>query len=306
MLRPIKNLAKSALRLVAHWRLHHLPLSDSAADWWANTIRQYPAIFSDEHFRRRVCLDKGILMDVGLVDAIERELWLHGEWDRHVKSSLIAALQPGDTFLDLGANIGYFTLLASRLVGSQGTVIAVEPSIRALRKLTHHLWLNRCENVVLLSVAAGDRWERATLALANESNIGGSALLPAGATYGRTESALLAPIDDLLSSIDCRLRMVKIDLEGFELSALRGCRQLLERHRPQVVCEVTEKLLNKFGDSAGELVQFFQDLDYEVRSIRVPGGSAEIPDAERLSDPASQFDIHFAPRSSVLSQAQSA
>ncbi|MBS0205671.1 MAG: FkbM family methyltransferase [Planctomycetes bacterium] len=236
-------------------------------------------------------------MDIGIVDAIERELWVGGEWDTNVKNALFATLRKGDAFLDLGANIGYFSLLASKIVGDSGTVVSVEPSIRALRKLTHHLWLNHCRNVVVLSCAAGDCWKQVAMGLANESNIGGSALLTAGAVTQRTEPVMLAPVDDLLESVDFRLRMIKVDLEGFELAALRGCRRLIAKHRPFIVCEVTEKFLAKYGDSAKKLVEFFRDLDYEVRSLY--GKNFELVDTDQLSDLTRQFDVLFSPREST-------
>ncbi len=298
LLRPFKEITKYLLRCAAHCRLHFLPLSESSAEWWVRTIRRWPAIFDDEQIRRRTRLDLGIAMDLGLVDHIERELRLKDEWDRPVKTALMEVLKPGDAFLDLGANIGYFTLLASKLVGPTGTVIAVEPSIRALRKLTHHLWLNQCDNVLLLSCAAGDDWRRVSLGLANESNIGGSALLTPGESNRRIEPALLAPLDELLQSTELKLRLIKLDLEGFELSALRGCRRLIERFRPLIMCEVTEKLLQKYGHSANELILFFQELGYELHP---PSGHGAIEsfDVRQLSDPARQFDVLFAPLESM-------
>jgi hypothetical protein len=106
-----------------------------------------------------------------LDERIERQLLTTGIWAPPVNGVLDAYLAPGGTFVDVGANIGYFTLVGSLLVGDRGTVIAVEPSTRDLRKLTHHLTLNPCANVTVLSVGAGEADGLQELSWATETNI---------------------------------------------------------------------------------------------------------------------------------------
>ena len=294
-LRPIKTAVKAILRAAVYSRLKTLPLSEPTALWWANQFKQWPAIFDDAKTRRLVRLDHDVLMEVGIVDVIERNLRVHGVWDHPVKTALESLLRPGDEFLDLGANIGYFTLMASRLVGDTGRVVAVEPSIRALRKLTHHIWLNKCTNVMLISCAAGSEWSSGRIGWATESNIGGSAVVATAAdAYTRTEPIWVAPIDDVLRGIELTPTVIKIDLEGYELAALQGAERLLKQ-RPWIVCEVTERLLAKFGASVFQLVQFLSEHGYcPCELAGVPHSLRRIPIAE-LSDPQSQCDVVFVP-----------
>lgn len=296
-MRLLKNAVKSVLRSIVRWRLHNLPLSAKSAEQWAERIKQWPAIFDDALLRREVVLAHDIRMQVGIVDHIERQLWLQGEWDRPVKQVLESVLAPGDVYIDLGANIGYFTLLASRLVGRDGVVVAVEPSVRALRKLTHHLWLNQCGNVLLLSCAAADVWRRDKLGLANESNIGGSSVVAKGTPVGSTESVWLAPLDDLLQGADLRPKLIKLDLEGFELAALRGARRLIEQHHPWIVCEVTESFLRKYDASTEQLMAFLMDRGYRPFLMEdSPDSRRWLPIEEPISfDSAGQLDVLFVP-----------
>lgn len=262
MIRAIKSGMKAGLRAAVRWRMRYLPLSEKSAETWTQRIKQWPALFDDTLATRVVALDHQVQMQVGIVDHIERQLWFHREWDRPVKVVLESLLAPGDTYIDLGANIGYFTLLASRLVGPGGTVVAIEPSVRALRKLTSHLWLNRCENVLLISCAAGNHWSRGELGLATESNIGGSAIVVNRQHPTVTEAVWLAPLDDLVQGLSLKPKLIKLDLEGFEFAALNGAQQLISQSLPWIVCEVTEKLLRKFDSSTEQLFSLLQELGY--------------------------------------------
>jgi FkbM family methyltransferase len=263
MIRVLKSMAKSVIRSGVRWRLHHLPLSAQAAESWADRLKAWPGIFDETSVSRIVPLAHDVRMQVGLVDHIERHLWLHREWDRPVKTVLETLLKPGDTYFDLGANVGYFTLIASRLVGPTGCVVAVEPSTRAIRKLTAHLWLNHCRNVLLISGAAGDAWARSELALATESNIGGSGVAVSRSVDQATEQIWIAPLDHVMQNIGLRPRLIKMDLEGYELHALRGVIKTIEAAQPWIICEVTEQLLQKFASSTQELFAVLSSFGYQ-------------------------------------------
>jgi FkbM family methyltransferase len=272
-------------------------LTERDAERWGRWIQDRPVYFQDVAVTRRVALPHGVRMDCGLVDHIERQVWVHGHWDLGIHRVLEAILRPGDTYLDLGANIGYFALLGSTLVGEQGTVVAVEPSTRALRKLTHHLWLNRCRNVLVVSAAAGASWDRAKLTLATEGNIGGSSLQESKSAEQPTESVWVAPMDELLSPLRLAPRLIKLDLEGFELAALRGLERLIEQHRPWIVCEITDGFLRSFGDSAEALIAWMSLRGYKARRVDATAPMAAWTAVESVESThfEQQFDALFAP-----------
>lgn len=292
MLRTLKILGKVLVRSGVKFRLNMFPVTDEGAEWWADQIKRWPAVLGNGTICRRIQLDHQIKMDVGLVDVIERNLWVNGIWDQPIKSLMTAVLRPGDHFLDLGANIGYFTLLASQLVGPAGTVVAVEPSIRALRKLTNHVWLNECANVLVVSCAAGSERSQTRISLATESNIGGSALASGSTPLQRSEPVWVAPIDDVLGGGAFHPRLIKVDVEGYELAALRGIQRLLEADHPCIVCEVTEEFLRRFGHSAAELVSYLEGLGYQPYALESLPDFKRIAAAE-LSDPTRQFNVAF-------------
>ncbi|MCA9051195.1 MAG: FkbM family methyltransferase, partial [Planctomycetaceae bacterium] len=164
-------------------------------------------------------------MNLGIVDVIERTLLTTGQWDPIVEHVLRSCLKRGDTFLDVGANIGYFSLLASQLIGDEGWVVSFEPSARALSKLTRHLCLNQCDNVTVCSQAMGQSSGTAVLNWAPSSNIGGSTLNRARPSQGYSERVAVRALDDVCREMDLVPSVIKLDVEGFELFALRGAEQ---------------------------------------------------------------------------------
>jgi FkbM family methyltransferase len=145
-----------------------------------------------------------------------------GVWEAAEATWLRGAIGAGDTVVDCGANVGYFSLLASRAVGPRGTVIAVEPDAGNLRLLRHNLWRNGCDNVRVIAAAAAD--ERGVLALRHsETNFGDHQVHPDAAP-----DDVLVPcvaLDEVLGG--ARVNVVKIDTQGFDHLVLAGLTRTL-------------------------------------------------------------------------------
>jgi len=234
-----KYMVKALLRRTLQWRLNLLPASAAQADFWIERIRCYPAIFNgiDLH-RRRVRLPNGLQMELGLLDLIERQLRTRGEWEPSVGQAIADLLQPGDTFLDIGANIGYFSLLAAKIVGPQGRVFAFEPAFITLTQLVKHIEMNGCDNIIVNALALGDTTTTATLNIAHAHNRGQTSLQPT--TVSRQQQpTLVMPLDALLPAAT-KIALIKIDIEGGEVAALHGMQQLLQRQKPAIICELID------------------------------------------------------------------
>jgi FkbM family methyltransferase len=153
--------------------------------------------------------------------------WL-GTYERHVQRAATRLLRPGDIFFDIGANVGFFTLLASRCVGPSGRVVAFEPLPRNLECLQRHLDLNAMTNVETMPVAAADRSGEASFSSASGPSMG--ALAAAGTPVR------IVSLDDLIRErASPPPRLLKIDVEGAESLVLLGASNLLGRHRPSIV-----------------------------------------------------------------------
>ena len=216
-------------------------------------------LVSRTNARLEVPVAGGSTMVVETADLIGRVLAISGIWEPQVTAAFRAVLSGGDVCIDVGANIGYFSLLASKLVGSEGHVYALEPSPVVYAELCSNLELNRAANVTALCVAAGDREATAVLHEGHGRNRGSASLRatdPDPNDETRLSSVRVRPLDPLVPAAEVRrVRLVKIDVEGYELEVLRGLEGLFERGgRPAIIVELTPEWGG--GEAAAYLASF--------------------------------------------------
>src|SRR5262245_457010 len=207
-----------------------------------------------------------------LRDALMREACLTGRYEPQETAILQHLLQPGMTFVDVGANWGYFTLVGAHLVGPAGRVIAIEADPRACRTVRANLDRNAHTHVVLHNVAAADA--DGTLSLhqyerqAGESgNFGvGRAPNPAG---GRTFEIAARRLDDVLDDDGVeRLDLLKMDIEGGEASALAGLDRRLSAGRvDRVLLEIHPRELRQLGGSVDGVVAHLRGRGFAGWSV---------------------------------------
>jgi FkbM family methyltransferase len=164
-----------------------------------------------------------------------------GYVEPEVQQVLAERLEPGDTFYDVGANIGYFTLIAARLVGPSGKVVAVEPQPEAVRRLRHNLELNGFDHVTIVEAAIGDEEGESPLVVSPEGILEWAALEPSPPRELPSIRVRTTTLDRLRTGLPAP-RLVKLDVEGAEGRAVAGMRELLRHDRPAVVCEVHASL----------------------------------------------------------------
>jgi FkbM family methyltransferase len=196
--------------------------------------------------------------------ALDRSLIYEGF--ETAEAALVARfLRPGMTVLDVGAHHGLYTLLASKRVGRDGTVIAFEPSPRERRRLMRHLRVNRCGNVDVRSFALGDRAGEADLFLVEgEHDWCNSLRAPNVEERTSTIRVEVRRLDDVLEALRVvRVDFIKLDVEGAELSFLRGARRLLgDEMRPGILAEVQDVQTAPWGYAARDIVRFLADAGY--------------------------------------------
>lgn len=144
-------------------------------------------------------------------------------YDRREIAYLRRNLSEGGVFLDLGCNIGLYSLAASLIVGKSGRVLAVEADPHSYNKLARTIEDNRIENLEVVQVGLSDRIETLMLRLQLEGNRGGSTFLDLGKTKDNTVSVQCKPLLDVLHDAGIeRVHAAKLDVEGFEFRVLRA------------------------------------------------------------------------------------
>lgn len=163
-----------------------------------------------------------------------------GNLETAVQEALVRHLGPGDVFYDIGANLGFFSLLAAHLVGlGEGHVYAFEAAPDNARAIRENAELNRIRNVAVIDKAVSSRSGTGRLQIVDDQSW---SKLEEYGEHPYTERLIdveLVAIDDLLRADELPPpTVVKIDVEGAEIAVLEGMRETLERHQPAVICEL--------------------------------------------------------------------
>jgi len=205
----------------------------------------------------------GSLMELDLSDYIQRSMYA-GLYEVEDVAWFRSVLRPGMVFVDVGANVGYYTALAAYLVGARGKVIACEPDPHAFGKLQRFVHSNGLSQVHCHNVALSDQPHKLSLFVPPKSYGNHN---PSTARYcdGMTEQMVSATtLDQCFSDLGLTsVELLKIDVEGHELKVLQGAQQSIrERRIKRILCEFNEKMLAHNGVSSHELRECLLRLGY--------------------------------------------
>ena len=183
-------------------------------------------------------------------------------------------LKPGMAVLDVGAHIGFYTLLAARQVGDAGCVVAFEPSPRERRRLRWNLAINRCRNVRVEPFALGEYNGQTDFFVVLGQETGCNSMHPPAVDDPvRCVTVPVVTLDHYLSQ--SRIRVVdflKLDAEGAELAVLKGARGLLTTQpRPVLMCELVDMRTEPWNYRAQEIYEFLAQLSYIWFSVAQGG-----------------------------------
>jgi FkbM family methyltransferase len=203
-------------------------------------------------------------------DILRRILTRGGEYEPDVVALIRDRIDPGRDAIDIGANVGLFTLLLANLVAPVGRVLAIEPTEGALAYLYRNVERNhQSDRVVIFEGAVADRRGTATInviAGMEEYSSIGSMVHPAIA--GKEHRPLSVPcetVDHLTERFALRPGFIKIDTEGSEYAVLVGCRRTIEEHRPVILCEAwPEALVAASGGVPGAVAGLLESHGYVV------------------------------------------
>jgi len=189
-----------------------------------------------------------------------------------------SACRDGMTFLDVGANLGYYTALAARAVGPNGRVLAVEPDPDSFGYLEQTIAANAVGNVQAFPVAASDA--PATLPLyISTDNRGDNRLYASGEDRPQVEVAA-RPLDALLreNKIDT-VDLIKIDVQGYEPKVIAGLRETITSSpNLALLTEFWPQGIDEAGEDANEFLQTLRELGLTLHELQPDGSLAELTD----------------------------
>jgi FkbM family methyltransferase len=219
--------------------------------------------------RFRVKTFFGAKIFIQFPDVIQVYIFFFGIWEPAISKYIKDTLRTGDTFIDIGANIGYDSLLAATCVGETGRVYAFEASPSIFASLKQNLATNDATNVMTYNFAIADRECEVSIYRNRPENLGGSTIVPQiaahrGAIFEATARGL--PLLSILDpEIVCHARIIKIDVEGAEWRVLTGIMDILpqtSRHT-ELIVEIDRTTLARDGVSLDDIVSLFDKAGFE-------------------------------------------
>ncbi len=189
--------------------------------------------------------------------------FIRGEYEPENTRAIEDLVHPRDVVFDIGAHVGYFTVLMSQRVGPQGRVVSFEPRDINLDFLRQHVRINRCDNVKIIDACVGDHAGAAKL----ETRVGtGKGHV---SDEGNVEVRMVV-LDELVKSGDLPApQFMKIDVEGGEMMVLEGAREIIETHHPRMVLATHSPELRQACSD------FLTARGYEMQDIQATGDGCE-------------------------------
>jgi len=171
------------------------------------------------------------------VDWTRHRSFIYGAWEPEVVNALVELVQPGWFVLDVGAHIGFYTLILSKLVGPQGRVVAFEPLPCNFAVLSENIQVNNCTHVEAVNKALLDHTCEMSPDISDDEQLPGSVPFSEGRGAGHIKAGAIS-LDDFLGDARCPVHFMKIDVEGSESLVLKGASRTIESNHPAMVVEI--------------------------------------------------------------------
>lgn len=247
----------------APWPIVRLRLYEWLAShlWWLET--------------EVVCkTNSGFTLEVDARDIVGKHIYYFGVWEPRLTDWLSDRLRPGDLFIDVGANVGYYTMLASRLVGKSGQVVSVEAMPEIFRRLQRNIEMNHAGNIRSVNVAAWSRVETLTVFSQVGHASGTTTVMSEWAdAWSLTKEVKIQarPLEDILSRQEIEsVRIIKIDVEGAEWAVVSEMKSWLPltSAKLEIVIEVSKRMLASQNKSFADVVNLFRNYGFNCYRIQ--------------------------------------
>jgi FkbM family methyltransferase len=264
--------------------------------WWLETRVNALTVF-------------GCTLQVDASDIVGKHIYYFGIWEPYLTRWIQHRLRPGDLFIDVGANIGYYTLLVSKLVGDTGKVVSIEALPEIFSILQENLKKNDARNVRIVNAAAWDKSEKVKIFTRQYGLSGTSTLMPEWADGWHLEKQVeveAKPLSAILTPEEMKsARLIKIDVEGAEWHVLSEMTSWLGETGAdlEIAIEISRSMMQAQGKSFENVLQLFSIFgfrgyriqnDYLVSScIQTNGLSRPQRTRQWPDEPVDQIDLVF-------------
>ena len=214
--------------------------------------------------KKQIIYRGNIKLNISLDDWIQQQIYFLGDYEKAEIDYLYETLKPGDTFLDIGANIGLFSLNASTIVGEKGRVFGFEAFGPNYGQFKANITLNSFQNISAEKMAISDKEDFIEILYNdNDKNVGmASAYLK---DYTSKESVKCMQLDSYFMDhqID-KVDLIKIDIEGGEYDALLGMDKIMTELKPKILIEINKEALENSNHNEQELLDLLKKYHYKL------------------------------------------
>jgi FkbM family methyltransferase len=222
------------------------------------------------NFRISTKFDKDIRINLSLDDWIQKQIFYFGRYEIEKNETLFwqNIVCGNNTVLDIGANIGYYTLMAAARISDESRVYGFEPVSDTYRKLLENIKINDFKNIISENLAVSNENGEIELFVADEKSTGSSSIALHVNFSGSKEKVKTIKIDDYLSQKSIKkVDLVKIDVEGCEPWVIEGMKETMRNLKPVIMIEVLDERLNTVNSSKEQLFELFSENNYSAYEI---------------------------------------
>ena len=215
----------------------------------------------------------GVKMYLDITNPHTWDLRNNKNYEDNVKKIFLSKINEGDTVIDVGANIGFFSLLAAMKIGSKGKIFAIEPMEQANTWLKKNFKLNDFKNDEVLEVAIGDK--QGTMKMYKKTEL--SEMIVLDPAISKKDLIIcgeinIETIDNIISKKKIeKVNLLKIDVEGFEYEVLLGCKESFKANKIEnIICEIHTKYLKNRGIEEQNIYSFLKESNFSIQEINTP------------------------------------
>ena len=242
-------------------------------------------------------LHNGLLINVTPQEHIQRQLFWYGFYEKKFILTWENFIQKDSVVIDIGANIGYYSLIASKKAAG-GKVYSFEPFSGSYHLLKKNIELNHIQNIFPFQLAISNQRDEKILFISDPENSGMTGFTQAENFAGETEIATAVALEQWVKVHDLKkIDFIKIDIEGSEYDSLLGMKSVLQVFKPVLFIEVSDMLLQRFNHDFKDLYNFLQVYGYKPFFIEKPNI------LKPLLSPAQDELIVFLPKNYSLPEA---
>jgi FkbM family methyltransferase len=222
---------------------------------------------------------RGVAMKVDIAKQMGNAIYWRGAHDWAPIFVLEKFLKKGDTFIDVGANQGEYSLWAARKVGSKGKVIAFEPMQQLFDQLTENIRLNESfqKTIIPIKLGLSDKKGEVTLFASEDSNEGTNTIYNTDKFSIELGKIQLDTLDEQLDELKINtVNFLKVDVEGAELQVLKGTLNTLKNNRPILLLEINKDACIAGGYMPEDILDLLKPFNYSFSKIGLRGSLSKV------------------------------